>query len=492
MISEKLTALARSSVIYGLGNYGVKLVGFLLIPVYTRYLLPADYGVMSLVSTFGQALFIFLNLGQSTALFRFYYDDDTSAGRERVIAGSLWIVLLVSTPITLMALALSAPTAGLLLGDSTLAGLVAVGILTVACRQLLRLPFAILRADERDTGYATWSVVRTALSAVVAIVLVVGFHLGVWGVLLAQLISEAICCLILVPPIARSLFKGWAGTQMREQLTFGLALVPGAMAGFTLELSNRFFLRYYGTLDDVGLYSLGHRLGEIVFFIVAAVQLAWAPFVYGNRKSPQAKELFSYAATYYLTGMLFCVLGLSALAPEIVRLMAAPSYHGAAPVVPLIALAGLCEGLRFVFTIGIAFQKRPLIRSAAMGAAAVVNVILNVLLIPRFGMIGAAWATLVGFATLISIEYVVSRRFYPVPYQHARFAKLAGVVTLLYLAVGFMPPGAPLVVAAEKATLLLVGYPLLLWLAGFFEPAEIAHVRRAYAGVRRRLVASRA
>jgi O-antigen/teichoic acid export membrane protein len=492
VISEKLTALARSALIYGLGNYGVKLVGFLLIPVYTRYLAPADYGVMSLVSTFGQALFIFLNLGQSTALFRFYYDDDTPQGRERVIAGSLWIVLVVSTPITLLALTLSKPTAGLLLGDSSLAWLVAIGILTVACRQLLRLPFAILRADDRDTRYATWSVLRTALSAGLAIVLVVGFHMGVSGVLTSQLVAEALCCVILVPPIARTLRAGRVGSEMRQQLTFGLALVPGAMAGFTLDLSDRFFLRHYSTLEEVGLYSLGYRLGEIIFFVVAAVQLAWPQFVYGNRKSPQAKELFSYAATYYLLGMLFCVLGLSTLAPELVRLMAAPEYHSAAPVVPLIALAGLCEGLRFVFTIGIAFQKRPLIRSAAMGAAALVNVGLNVLLIPRYGMMGAAWSTLVGFVTLISIEYVVSRRFYPVPYQHARFAKLAGVVMLLYVASGLVPPGAPVVVAAEKVALLLVGYPLLLWLARFFEPAEIEHVRRAYAGVRRRLVASRA
>ena len=149
---DKFTSLARSSLIYGLGNYGVKLVGFLLIPVYTRYLLPADYGVMALVAAFGQALFIFLNLGQSTALFRFYYDDDSPEGRQRVIAGSLWIALVVSTPITLLALMLSGPTASLLLGDTSMAGLVAVGILTVACRQLLRLPFAVLRADDRQFG----------------------------------------------------------------------------------------------------------------------------------------------------------------------------------------------------------------------------------------------------------------------------------------------------------------------------------------------------
>ena len=115
---DKLRQLGRSSLIYGAGNYGVKLVGFFLIPVYTRYLTPADYGVLALVATFNRILFVFLNLGQSTALFRFYYDHDEPEGRERVIAGSLWIILLISLPVALAVLTLVRPTAQLLLGSS--------------------------------------------------------------------------------------------------------------------------------------------------------------------------------------------------------------------------------------------------------------------------------------------------------------------------------------------------------------------------------------
>jgi O-antigen/teichoic acid export membrane protein len=114
------------------------------------------------------------------------------------------------------------------------------------------------------------------------------------------------------------------------------------------------------------------------------------------------------------------------------------------------------------------------------------------LLIPRYGMMGAAWATLGGFVTLIAIELTVSQRFYPIPYQLGRFARLGGVVTALYVASVLMPAGAPLATAAVKTAMLLVGFPALLWLTGFFEPAELEHARRAVAGVRRRLVASRA
>jgi O-antigen/teichoic acid export membrane protein len=490
-VIDKLKQLARSSLVYGLGNYGVKLVGFLLIPVYTRYLSPADYGVMALVSTFGQALFIFLNLGQSTALFRFYYEDDTAAGRQRVIAGSLWIVILISLPVALLALGAARPTAQALLGDAGLYPLVLIGVLTVACRQVLRLPFAVLRADERDTEYAAWSIARTALSAGLAIGLVVGLHLGVRGVLLGALVAEAVCCLVLLPRIVGALRVGWAGKEMREQLTFGLALVPGAMAGFVLELSDRFFLRHYGSLGEVGLYSLGYRFGEIMSFVVAAVQLAWPQFVFSNRRSPQAKALYSYATTYYLGGMLFLGLGLSMLAPEVIRIMAAPAFQRAAIVVPLITLAYLCEGLCYVGTIGIMLQRRPLVRSAAVAVAAAANIGLNFLLIPRYGMLGAAVATLLGFTLQALIQIAVALRYYPIPYQWHRFVRLGGLSAALYVASTFVPP-ASLPVAVMTKLLILASFPAILWITGLFEEAEVERVRRVGSGLRKRLVPSRA
>jgi O-antigen/teichoic acid export membrane protein len=490
-VVDKLAQLARSSLVYGLGNYGVKLVGFLLIPVYTRYLTPSDYGVMSLVSTFGQALFIFLNLGQSTALFRFYYDDDTPAGRQRVIAGSLWITLIVSTPLALVALVSSRPTAGALLGETSLGPLVAIGVLTVTCRQLLRLPFAVFRADDRDTRYAAWSIARTALSAALAIAFVVGLHMGVRGVLLSALVAEATCCVILLPRLLGALRTGWPGKELREQLAFGLSLVPGAMAGFVLELSNRFFLRHYGNLHEVGLFSLGCRFGEIVSFIVSAIQLAWPQFVFSNRRSPGAQGLYAYATTYYVGVMLFLCLALSMLAPEVIGLMAAPAFHAAAAVVPLIALAYFCEGLCYVGTIGIMLQKRPLVRSGAVAVAAAVNIGLNFVLIPRFGMLGAAAGTLIGFTVQAAIQITVALRYYPIPYQWNRFARLFGLAGALYAASLFVGAASLPAAIASKLSL-LAAFPVLLWLTGFFEQAEMERARQVRAGLVRRLAPSRA
>ncbi|HAC80268.1 MAG TPA: hypothetical protein DCG06_08235, partial [Deltaproteobacteria bacterium] len=106
--------------IYGLGNYGIKVVGFLLIPVYTRYLTPGDYGILALVAMYTQAMFVVMNLGQTVGIFRFYYDHDDDAGRERVIAAAIWIVFLFSVPLSLVPLAFSGFIAGWLLDNEAL------------------------------------------------------------------------------------------------------------------------------------------------------------------------------------------------------------------------------------------------------------------------------------------------------------------------------------------------------------------------------------
>jgi len=489
-VIDKLRQLVRGSLIYGAGNYGVKLVGFLLIPVYTRYLTPADYGILALVSTFSRIVFIFLNLGQSTALFRFYYDKDTPDARERVIAGSLWIVVLFSMPLAVVILALSFPTAALLLGEGALYPLVAIGVLTMACRAFLRLPFAVLRANARETTYAIWSIARTALSAVLAVVLVVGVQWGVRGVLLGGLFSEAILAVLLLPMITGALRKGWAGPEMRAQLAFGLSLVPAGLASFVLDLSDRFFLKHYASLEEVGLYSLGYRFGEIILFVVSAVELAWPQFVFSNRRSERAPQLYAYATTYYIAGMLYLVLGLSMLAPEMVTLMAAPAFHRAVEVVPLIAVSELCQGLYYVGTIGIMLMRRPLVRSVGLIVAALVNIGLNFVLIPRYGMLGAAWATLIAFLVEMTLLVSVALSYYPIPYQWRRMARVLLAAGGLYAASSFLPAASVLVTVIFKGAL-LASFPIVLWLLGFFEPTELKYAYDLASGALKRLAPSR-
>jgi len=473
---QKFRKLLSHTFIYGLGNYGIKLVGFLLIPLYTRYLRPTDYGIMSMVSMYTQVMFILMNLGQSTSLFRFYYEKDDAESRERVIAASVWLVLLIALPLASLPLAFSSLLAAHLIDDSGLWFLMCLGTGTVICKVFLRMPFAVMRAEEESKRYASWSVARNAVGAGLAVFFVAGLHQGATGVIASQFFAELLFCFLLAGTTVRTLGMGFHWADVKAQLLFGLPYVPAGVGAFVLDLADRWFIKHYSSIDEVGIYSLGYRFGEIITFIISAIQLSWPQFLFANRKDPNAPQLYSYATTYYMAGVLYLCLGLAVLAPEMLHVMATPPFYRAASVVPLIALSGLCDGLTFIVNIGILFAKRSIWRMIVVLSAAVVNIALNFALIPKYGMMGAAWATFIAFAVQATITLIVSIRMYYVPYQYRRLAQLVLGAALVY-GTSIALPFDSLVKSIAFKSALLVAYPVLLLVTGFFEPTELDGAR---------------
>lgn len=465
--------LLGHTLIYGLGNYGIKIFGFLLIPLYTRFLAPADYGVMALVSMYTQVMFIIMNLGQSTSLFRFYYEHDTQEGRDRVVAASLWIVILFALPLAAVPFLFNQPLAHLILGDSALWFLMCIGTATVLCKVLLRMPFAIMRAADESKRYAAWSLARNALGMVLAVALVAGLHLGATGVVLSQLLAELTFCLLLTGMTFRSLRAGFHWRDIKDQLLFGLPFVPVGAASFTLDLTNRWFLKHYYSTSDVGIFSLGYRFAEILTFVVTAFQLSWPQFLFRNRKEPDAPQLYAQMTAYYLSLMLFLWLGLAVFAPELLRIMATPQFYPAATLIPVISFALVFDGMGFMFNIGALFSKKTILRTVSVTTAAAVNVGLNFVLIPRYGMMGAAWATFIGFLVQMSTTLFLSLKVYHVPYRYDRLLAMVAAALAIYGASTLIETHSVLTSIALKVPLILL-FPVALVTAGLFEPRDLA------------------
>lgn len=484
---EKFKNLLSHSIVYGLGSYAGRVVNFLLLPLYTFYLTPQDYGVLALVGTLGQILFVFLNLGQSTSIFRFYLRREHEEEKNTVISTALLQLVFVAIPVGGLLLLMSGSVAQMLLGGAQYRFFIWLGCLTVVFKVFLRVPFAIMRAQEQSKRYAVWTTIHTLLTSVLAIVFVVGWKQGVQGVLLSQLITELLLCLVLLGAVLRWLPLRFSGAESKALLSFGLPLIPAGIAGFALDLSDRYFLKHYTDLHQVGLYSLGYRFGEIIYMCAGAFQLAWPTFVFGNEKAANARSLYSYATTYYVGGMLFLCLAVSLFARELIYTMAAPAFHGAYVVVPLIALSGLFEGLTFVGSIGMNLQHKTIYRAVVVICAGLVNVVLNFLLIPTHGMMGAAVSTLVAFMFQSVLTFVIALHFYHIPYEYLRMTK-ATVIGLGIYALSLSIPAAPMLHAVGEKALLLLLYPLLLWVSGFFQPRELAYVKTFFLTMKNRMM----
>ena len=204
---------------------------------------------------------------------------------------------------------------------------------------------------------------------------------------------------------------GFHWQDIKEQLLFGLPFVPVGAASFILDLTDRWFLKHYYSTSEVGIYSLGYRFAEILTFVVTAFQLSWPQFLFKNRKEDNAPQLYADMTTYYAALMLFLWLGLAVFAPELLRIMATPKFYPAASLIPVVSFALVFDGMGFMFNIGALFSKKTLLRTASVTVAAVVNIWLNFLLIPPYGMMGAAWSTFVGFLVQMSTTlYPVAAR----------------------------------------------------------------------------------
>jgi len=142
----------------------------------------------------------------------------------------------------------------------------------------------------------------------------------------------------------------------------------------------------------------------------------------------------------------------------------------------LISLSGLFDGLTYFVNVGVLFSKRSIWRMVSVLTAAVVNIALNFLLIPTYGMMGAAWATMIAFAVQAAVTMTVSLRLYHVPYQYRRIAQLIVVAAAIYAASVAVSFHTLVTSIAFKAALLLT-YPLLLAVSGFFDATEVAQAR---------------
>lgn len=405
-----------------------------------------------------------------------------------VVTTSLWLILAFSFPVGLLALVLSKPLASLLTGSPAYTTWVVLGIAGVAFKVLLRLPLAVLRAREQSRRYAGFSLAQTVAGLGLAVLFVVGLRLGGRGVLLSQLVAELLLCAYLIPTTLRGLTLRFSRKDAHDLLGYGLALIPATLLSFLIHLSDRYFLKHFASLSAVGIYALGYRFGEILYFVILAFELAYPQFLFGHLKSPEARPLYARVCTYYLALMGLMWLCVSLPAEEIVSIMAHPAYHDAYRVIPWIAGAFLFQGVGVVWNVGMQVHRIARYRLLISGATATLTLGVNFLLIPRYGMMGAAAAVLAAFVFQFIVQVLVGHRLYPIPYEWGRIIRLTAVGVAIY-ATGSLIGWGSIPAALVGKGVLLLSAPLLLYAIGFFEPGEVERLRRLIGGFRRGSVA---
>lgn len=425
--------VARQSVLYGLGTLGPSLVTLLLIPVFTRRLSRAEYGILNLTETTASLAALVLYLGLEASLIRHYFVYPTEEERREAVSSlalvSLWPMLVFAVPVFLSRDWLSR----LLFRGDGFSDYILLAFGIAAALILCQMGLGYVRSRDQAIRYGWLNGVRILLYALLGCFAVLALAWGAKGALAASLVAQGLIGVVSFAGMLRQVGLKLAWDKILRGLRYGLPLVPSGLALWVMALSDRYFLSRYNGLDAVGVYSMGYQLGTAPMFFFSAFQLAWPQFAFRIAGDAEAGRTYARLTRYAALGggMAFLVIGL--FAGEWVRLLSGNAYRGAASVIPLVALAHMAYAGHVLFATGITIREKMGWLPLITGTSAAVNLVANFLLIPRLGLIGAALATLAGYLVLATLTYVFSNRYLPVPYEFGKIGRVLGMILLIWL-----------------------------------------------------------
>ncbi|MBI4167044.1 MAG: oligosaccharide flippase family protein [Acidobacteria bacterium] len=432
---EELRKIVKHSGIYGIGLVSSKAVGFIMIPVYTRFLAPGDYGTLELLDLLTFFATNFATLGIEAAVFRFYAAYDSEQEKKEVIATALLYATGGSFLCALVLFIWADPIARQVLGSSALSPLVRIVSATFFFSNLCEVPLAHWRAQERSVLYVSVNLARTLLGAASIAVALAALKWGVRGILYANLLTNAIAGLGLAGSALLYLPRKLDARKLAEMLRYSVPLFISGLGSFVLVFSDRFFLRRYGDLTQVGIYALGYKLAMIVNLVVGGpFRLTWQWQQFELAKKENAKVMYAKIQIYQLLVSVSVGLAIALLAKDALRILSPTSYWGASQIVPIIAFCYVLDNVRSMILSGVLVQRMTHSLIPIAVAAALINVTLNFLLIPHFLAMGAAVATLLSYLAYLAMTHSVAQRAFFIRYEYGRNLAVVASAGLVYLA----------------------------------------------------------
>jgi O-antigen/teichoic acid export membrane protein len=464
--------LARHSVIYGIGGLVSRVLATLLLPLYTSYLSTTAFGRVEIVTAATAVLAIVLQMGISSAFFRFYFDTKVAAERLTVVRTSFWFTMTMATLGLVFGLVF-ANQIGHWIGlghDPWLVRAGAVGLWAQTNYQQLTNLF---RAEERSTAFAIASVTNVLITVAAMVVFVAVFHWGAVGLVVGNFTGTLIVYVALVLYRTEQLGLEFDRDLFRKMQHFGMPLVPSALALWAINFIDREFVVWYKGPAEVGVYSAAVKIASVITFVMIAFRTAWPAFAYSIEDDREARRTYAFVLTYLLAFASWAALMLGGLAPWWTRLLT--NKHGylrAEKGVALLAFAGAIYAGYTVLAIGSGRARKTQLNWVVTGIGAAANVGLNFWLIPRWGMVGASISTLAAYVVLFAGMTIYAQHVYPVPYQWRRITIAVGA------AAGLTVAARAAHLSLAPSVLLVAAYPVVLALLGFYLPAERARIRR--------------
>lgn len=405
--------LIKHSSIYAIGGILRQLVGFIMLPIYTRYLTPADYGVIALLVFSVSLIELVFGARLGNALPKFYYEQKTEAQRNAVISTALAITACVSLATMIVVLLLRVPASSALFGTSEFSLVVGLFSVQIVTNALEHYGLIYLRIQQRPYLLIAISLGKLVIQLSLNIAFVVVLEMGVMGVAIGACASSLLFAAgLAIYTLLRTGFS-FKPSLAKQQIIFCWPLWLGGLAGLYIGSSNRIYIRIFGSLDEIGLFELAAKFATIL------VVLLWDPFMqywqterfnYYNRGN--AQPVFQTVFAFMSTLMVISAVGLCLFAVPVIHFMSDQAFHDATKALPYLVFGGVCSAFIGYFDFSLLVHSKTKWLGKNNYVAAAIITVFYLLLIPPLGFVGAAMALALGRLVQFYLVYRAARKNY--------------------------------------------------------------------------------
>ena len=476
---EKLKQTVKHTGFFALGNISPKLSGFILLPIYTKLISVADYGILGLFEVVELLSVHILSFGIPQALLRWHGLTESEIKKKNYIFTLFIFLTCICVGSFLIILSSRSFLAEFLFGQNIFANYFVVLFISISFTVLSKLPLTLLRSEEKSHLYATFISIQFAFNLIANIYFVAILKYGVKGILISQAISTGLIFLILTPYLFKRMNPHLELAELKKMILFSYPFIFSAIASTILNVGDRYLLTKLSTLEQVGLYSLGYKFSNIMKMLLVDSFMLGLPVIGWKivKENSQPKRFFSKVLTYMVFGLLWFGLILSAYCKGMIHRFASnPNYWDAYHVVPFFVLSIIFVGMQSLFFFELQIPQKTKLIPRIVGCAAVLNIILNILLIPKYGMMGAVYATVFAQFIALFVAYRVVQKVYPVKYEINRILILFGIAIGLFFITAVFN-NYSLIERIIYKGLVILSFPFILYLIRFYEPIELDRIR---------------
>jgi len=411
-----LKSFGKNTIIYGFGNLAIRFTGFLLIPLYTRCLSISDFGLLATLLVTVQVMIIFMSMQMQPAFVRFYREFESKGLIGQLLGSSILVNLAGCVVLTGFSLTILPGVFRDLIHGGSVLPYLALSCWVAASQSLCIHVMYYYRARNEALEYTLFAVLSAVLVVFLTVLFLVIFHLGVKGILTAQAVSFGIVAMIISSKLFQRLKPTVSFSVVRQLFGFSTPLIFSGSAWFIMNASDRYFLAHFMGLEVVGIYSLGYKLASILLLLVVhPFQMAYGPFIFASLGASDIKDTLARLFRYLVSALLLVALGIALGGSFLVRLIAPPDYGEAYLVSLCILPVGAMIGIYYWAGALIHIVKKTHILGVTMTLGAGLNLMLNYLLIPHFGWLGAALATNLSVFLAAAGVFVIGMQLFPVP-----------------------------------------------------------------------------